>query len=110
MEINNDCFPAMRIDPRKETEDEVRTTSGGYRLTATVGGALTGRGGSIVIIDDAMMELKVGTATGAAHGEKSPLRLAQRNGYRDRDWEARAGTVELRISQAADWQLFPVLP
>lgn len=47
-------FPAMRVDPRKDTEDEVRTTMGGYRLTATVGGALTGRGGSIIIIDDAM--------------------------------------------------------
>lgn len=47
-------FPSMRIDPRKDTEEEVRTTRGGYRLTATVGGALTGRGGSIVIIDDAM--------------------------------------------------------
>src|SRR5690606_27862591 len=38
-------FPAMRIDPRKNTEEEVRTTTGGYRLTTTVGGALTGRGG-----------------------------------------------------------------
>ncbi|MBO6718884.1 MAG: phage terminase large subunit [Rhizobiaceae bacterium] len=47
-------FPWMQVDPRKDTEEEVRTTAGGYRLTATVGGALTGRGGSIVIIDDAM--------------------------------------------------------
>lgn len=28
--------------------------------------------------------LEVGAATGAAHGEKNPLRLVQRNGYRDR--------------------------
>ncbi|MCW1410251.1 IS256 family transposase [Rhizobium sp. 1AS11] len=44
-----------------------------------------------------LMELEVGSATGADFGEKSPMRFAQRNGYRDRDWETRAGTVELRI-------------
>jgi len=44
-----------------------------------------------------LMELEVGGATGAGFREKSPMRLVQRNGYRDRDWETRAGTVELRI-------------
>lgn len=43
------------------------------------------------------MELEVGALTGAAYGEKSPERLVRRNGYRDRVWETRAGTVELRI-------------
>lgn len=33
-----------------------------------------------------LMELEVGAATGAAYGEKNPLRTAQRNGYRERDW------------------------
>lgn len=43
-----------------------------------------------------LMELQVGALTGAEYGEKDAERLAQRNGYRDPDWETRAGTVELK--------------
>jgi transposase-like protein len=53
------------------------------------------------------IELEVGALTGATHGEKSVLRLAQRNGYRDRDWETRAGTVELRIPKLRKGTYFP---
>jgi len=54
-----------------------------------------------------LMELEVGSATGAGYGEKNPMRLAQRNGYRDRDWETRAGTVELRIPKLRKGSYFP---
>ncbi len=54
-----------------------------------------------------LMELEVGAATGAAYGEKNPLRTAQRNGYRERDWETRAGTVELRIPKLRKGSYFP---
>ena len=54
-----------------------------------------------------LMELKVGERTGAAYGEKSAERLAQRNGYRDRAWETRAGTVELRIPKLRRGSYFP---
>ena len=45
-------FPRTRISSSKDTETEIRTTAGGTRLTTSVGGTLTGRGGNLLIIDD----------------------------------------------------------
>jgi transposase-like protein len=54
-----------------------------------------------------LMEIEVGGMTGAGYGEKSPTRLAQRNGHRERDWHTRAGTVELRIPKLRKGSYFP---
>jgi transposase-like protein len=54
-----------------------------------------------------LMELEVESLTGAAHGERSPERINYRNGYRERDWETRAGTVELRIPKLRRSSYFP---
>jgi putative transposase len=54
-----------------------------------------------------LMELEVEGLTGAAHGARDPERINHRNGYRDRDWETRAGTVELRIPKLRRGSYFP---
>src|SRR5262249_31485300 len=54
-----------------------------------------------------LMELEIESATGAAHGERSPDRINQRNGDRDRLWETRAGTIELRIPKLRKGSYFP---
>jgi len=54
-----------------------------------------------------LMALEVGALTGAGYGEKTPERLVQRNGYRERDWHTRAGTVELRIPKLRKGSYFP---
>jgi hypothetical protein len=54
-----------------------------------------------------LMEIEVGAATGAAYDEKDPAKRTQRNGYRDRDWETRAGTVELRLPKLRKGSCFP---
>jgi transposase-like protein len=54
-----------------------------------------------------LMALEVEGLTGAAPGERSLERINQRNGYRDRVWETRAGTVELHIPKLRKGSYFP---
>ena len=42
-----------------------------------------------------IMEAETEVAAGAAKGVRTPLREAYRNGYRERDWDTRAGRIEL---------------
>jgi transposase-like protein len=56
---------------------------------------------------DRLMALEVDGLCGAGHGERSTDRLNQRNGYRDRLWETRAGAVDLKIPKLRRGSYFP---
>jgi len=54
-----------------------------------------------------LMQLDVEGLVGAAHGERGEERENWRNGYRDRDWHTRSGTVPLRIPKLRRGSYFP---
>jgi putative transposase len=54
-----------------------------------------------------MTDAEVETACGAGYGEVSPSRVNSRNGYRAREWDTRAGTVELAIPKLRHGSYFP---
>jgi putative transposase len=54
-----------------------------------------------------LMELEVESLTGAPPGKRTPERMNQRNGYRDRAWETRGGTIDLRIPKLRKGSYFP---
>ena len=54
-----------------------------------------------------LMQLDVDGLVGAAHGERGEDRENWRNGYRDRDWHTRSGTVALRIPKLRRGSYFP---
>jgi len=54
-----------------------------------------------------IMEVEVEARTGAGKGVRSPLRKVQRNGYRDRDWDTRAGRITLEIPRLRKGSYLP---
>jgi putative transposase len=54
-----------------------------------------------------LMEAEVAAQIGAELHEKAPGRVTHRNGYRGREWETRAGTIELEIPRLRSGSYFP---
>jgi transposase-like protein len=61
------------------------------------------------MLAEAFMELEVKSKTGAARYERNGDRQSYRNGYRDRVWDTRAGTVPLHIPRLRIGSYFPSL-
>ena len=74
-------------------------------LEADGGGDLLA--GMIKAFADALMSAEADALCGAGYGEVSPDRVNVRNGYRDRDFDTRAGTIELRIPKLRSGSYFP---
>ncbi len=84
-------FPATAI-AGKNTETELETSHGGFRYATSVGGTLTGRGGSLIVIDDPMKPDEAMSA-----------------GARERAWEWFTGTVGSRLDNKAEDAIIVVM-
>jgi putative transposase len=61
------------------------------------------------VLAQALMELEVTQHVGAERHVRTPQRTGQRNGYRERQWDTRVGTLDLRVPRVRDGSYFPAL-
>ena len=62
------------------------------------------------VLAQAVMEAEVTELTGLPKGERDPeRRLTHRNGYRDRRWDTRVGTIDLAVPRVRDGSYLPSL-
>ncbi len=56
---------------------------------------------------EALMSADADAFCGAGYGERSPERVNRRNGYRERDWDTRVGSIELAVPKLRAGSYFP---
>jgi putative transposase len=61
------------------------------------------------VFSQALMELEVTAHIGAERHARTPERTGQRNGYRERRWDTRVGTIDLHVPRVRDGSYFPAL-
>jgi len=61
------------------------------------------------VLSQALMDLEVSQHVGAGKYERTAERTGQRNGYRERAWDTRVGTIDLRVPRVRDGSYFPSL-
>jgi transposase-like protein len=59
------------------------------------------------VFAERLMGAEVDALCGADYGERSPERTNRRNGYRDRPWDTRAGTIALQVPKLREGTYFP---
>ncbi len=61
------------------------------------------------VFAQAVMELEVTQQVGAERHARTGTRTGQRNGYRERAWDTRVGTIDLQVPRVRDGGYFPAL-
>src|SRR5438445_13378106 len=61
------------------------------------------------VLAQELMELEVAEQLGAERHERTTERTGYRNGYRERPWDTRVGTIELQVPRVRDGSFFPTL-
>ena len=64
---------------------------------------------ALKVLVEGIMDAEVSSRIGAEYGERCPERVTQRNGYRSRAWDTRAGTMDLHIPKLREGSYFPSL-
>jgi transposase-like protein len=59
------------------------------------------------VLVHSLMEAEVAAQIGAERYERNPERTNQRNGYRQREWHIRVGTLDLSIPKLRKGSCFP---
>ena len=89
--------------------DETRIALEGLLRKAQLEGDADFLREGVRVLTQALLELEVSQHLGAEKHERTPERTGQRNGYREREWDTRVGTVELRVPRVRDGSFFPAL-
>lgn len=74
---------------------------------AAAGGDVDFLRSAVKAMAEALMELEVAARLGADPHERTPDRVGYRNGHRSRNWDTRAGTIELDIPKLRAGSYFP---
>jgi len=89
--------------------DEIRIALEGLLRKAQLEGDTDFLRDGVRVLTQALMEVEVSQHLGAEKHERTSERTGQRNGYREREWDTRVRTVELRVPRVRDGSFFPAL-
>ena len=84
-EVCQAAFQQLKLDPKRVSAGELRTTQNGFRMATSSGGPLTGKGADILILDDPIKAEDVASEN-----------------LRDKSWEWLTGTVMTRLDNPKD--------